>query len=76
MCKCTPNIRTPFCGKSGCEWPTSEPKRLTLESDEHMRWIYDPYHRDYHTEYAKDLRTRRWAALNAVPAWMIEEDGS
>lgn len=21
MCKCTPNIRTPFCGKLGCEWP-------------------------------------------------------
>lgn len=23
MCKCTPEIRTPFCGKSGCEWPKS-----------------------------------------------------
>lgn len=21
MCKCTPNIRTPFCGKEGCEVP-------------------------------------------------------
>lgn len=21
MCKCTPNIRTPFCGKPSCEWP-------------------------------------------------------
>jgi hypothetical protein len=21
MCKCTPGIRTPFCGKPGCEWP-------------------------------------------------------
>ena len=21
MCKCTPNIRTPFCGKLGCQWP-------------------------------------------------------
>jgi hypothetical protein len=21
MCKCTPEIRTPFCGKPGCEWP-------------------------------------------------------
>lgn len=27
MCKCTPEIRTPFCGKSGCEMPKqkSEP---------------------------------------------------
>lgn len=24
MCKCTPGIRTPFCGKSGCEWPKQE----------------------------------------------------
>lgn len=22
MCKCTPEMRTPFCGKPGCEWPT------------------------------------------------------
>lgn len=21
MCKCTPEIRTPFCGKPGCEMP-------------------------------------------------------
>jgi len=21
MCKCNPSIRTPFCGRPGCEWP-------------------------------------------------------
>jgi hypothetical protein len=21
MCKCTPGIKTAFCGKPGCEWP-------------------------------------------------------
>lgn len=21
MCKCTPRIKTPFCGRPGCEWP-------------------------------------------------------
>lgn len=21
MCKCTPEIRTPFCGKGSCQWP-------------------------------------------------------
>lgn len=21
MCKCTPAMRTPFCGAPGCEWP-------------------------------------------------------
>ena len=24
MCKCTPGIRTPYCGKPGCEWPKEE----------------------------------------------------
>jgi hypothetical protein len=24
MCQCTPEIRTPFCGKPGCEWPATE----------------------------------------------------
>lgn len=21
MCQCTPEIKSPFCGKPGCEWP-------------------------------------------------------
>jgi len=21
MCKCTPGIKNPYCGKPGCEWP-------------------------------------------------------
>lgn len=38
MCKCTPNIRTPFCGRPGCEWPkqkekTKENKRTFLILD-------------------------------------------
>lgn len=28
MCKCTPEIKTPFCGKPGCEWPPESPKSL------------------------------------------------
>lgn len=24
MCKCDPTLRTPFCGKPGCEWPTQK----------------------------------------------------
>ena len=29
MCKCTPNMRTPFCGKPGCEWPDQKVVELT-----------------------------------------------
>lgn len=21
MCKCSPEVRTPYCGREGCEWP-------------------------------------------------------
>lgn len=26
MCKCTPGVRTPYCGKVGCEWPEQKPE--------------------------------------------------
>lgn len=34
MCKCTPNIRTPFCGKPGCEWPEQRSSKEWLPFDE------------------------------------------
>lgn len=30
MCKCTPNIRTPFCGKGDCVWP-HEKKEVVID---------------------------------------------
>lgn len=29
MCKCNPNIRTPFCGKIGCQWPKKDGEKET-----------------------------------------------
>lgn len=29
MCRCTPEIRTPFCGKGDCVWPL--PTKLSLD---------------------------------------------
>ena len=43
---------------------------LSLEPDEHMRWIYDPYHIDYNSERAKWLRERRAHAIANAPDWM------
>jgi hypothetical protein len=47
MCRCTPEIRTPFCGRPGCVAP---PRRITradvlaaLEHENFCRW---PDHRD------------------------------
>jgi hypothetical protein len=25
MCRCTPAIRTPFCGRASCQWPVAAP---------------------------------------------------
>lgn len=33
MCKCTPNIKTPFCGKPECEWPQQEKEREFIEKN-------------------------------------------
>jgi hypothetical protein len=37
MCKCNPQVRTPFCGAIGCEWP-KEIKEGVLERNtlEHL----------------------------------------
>lgn len=47
--------------------------RLSLEPDEHMRWIYQNGHPDYNSDRAKDLRERRHRAMQNAPRWMIEE---
>jgi hypothetical protein len=33
MCRCTPAIRTPFCGKPGCQWPEQVKKPPALDSE-------------------------------------------
>ena len=48
-------------------------KRLSLEPDENMRWIYDPNHPDYYSDRVKHLRDARAAAMRSAPRWMIEE---
>jgi len=36
MCKCTPSIRTPYCGSFGCEWPSAGKNSLVpFEKDEY-----------------------------------------
>ena len=30
MCQCTPGIKTPFCGKPGCQWPEHKTRVKTL----------------------------------------------
>ena len=31
MCRCTPEIKTPFCGKPGCEWPKQTPMQHMIK---------------------------------------------
>lgn len=48
-------------------------KRLSLEPDTDMRWIYDYTHPDYKTDRAKHLREARGSALQNAPEWMLQE---
>ena len=34
MCKCTPSIRTPYCGKGDCVWPKSTKPENAREADD------------------------------------------
>jgi hypothetical protein len=33
MCLCTPEIRTPYCGKGDCVWPGSKPENARESTD-------------------------------------------
>lgn len=45
MCRCTPNIRTPFCGKPGCEGPPEwralrdRPKGVTVKATHDLQSV-------------------------------------
>lgn len=41
MCKCNPNVRTPFCGAVGCEWPEKEVNYLE-EAGETLKEYVEP----------------------------------
>jgi hypothetical protein len=43
MCKCRPQVKTPFCGRLGCEWPEPDttPKRVKWFRD--YTWPLDPF---------------------------------
>ena len=30
VCQCDPTVRTPFCGRPGCEWPAQKPEEPTM----------------------------------------------
>ena len=48
-------------------------KRLSLEPDPDMRWIYDYTHPDDNTDRAKHLREARSRAIANAPEWMVRE---
>ena len=40
MCQCTPNLKTPFCGKGDCQWPAKDQddrSQLEIKRDEEVR---------------------------------------
>ena len=48
MCKCTPNIRTPFCGKIGCQRPGKEHSRASLPvTEEECKYCKQIHDKDF-----------------------------
>ena len=41
MCKCTPGVRTPYCGKLGCEWPDGSIKGRKMKTKLYRATIED-----------------------------------
>lgn len=39
MCVCRPNVRTPFCGRLGCEWPKKKKAKYYVECTEKFMQI-------------------------------------
>lgn len=66
MCKCTPEIRTPFCGKPGCQWPKDERRLLLPPRIAVLSSI------DYHQAQA-DLQSRRVEAAIMLLAFHNRE---
>lgn len=61
MCKCTPEIRTPFCGRPGCEWP---PQKAPPAHPEVVKTIVGEIAA---MEYAGDIK--------AIACVVIDKDG-
>lgn len=41
MCKCTPSIRTPYCGHGACIWPDSEKELIKIKLIPRQQWLKD-----------------------------------
>lgn len=46
--------------------------KLSLDPDDHMKWIYDQSRPDYHDPRVQSLRDARDRALRSAPEWMIK----
>lgn len=64
MCRCTPEMRTPFCGKPGCEWPEQERVGVPAAQPEIVKQIVGEIAA---MEYAGDMK--------AIAAVVIDNDG-
>lgn len=52
MCKCTPNMKTPFCGKGDCQWPKQE--GIRIEITRMCMWCGKQYNEELEKIHAED----------------------
>lgn len=85
MCRCTPNMKTPFCGKGDCKWPEpahshSELKRLAViapirparpEDVEWVRPIFDVADHVLGKGFFGTIWWRFWNQRNGEEHWVV-----
>ena len=67
MCKCTPEIRTPFCGKLGCECPGPQ-KVVNLASKATSGMTWSPA--QLLREFLEAVETGKETPIMLAVAWM------
>lgn len=80
MCKCTPAIRTPYCGKGECVWPGSKPEGARSSVPQDMEEFiasesyYDPEHpKSSEHDYILASDLRAWMTGHVrVPVDLLE----
>ena len=74
MCRCTPGIRTPFCGRPGCEWPNWCLGPIT---DEDLAWArreIEKLNQKEMTIPCNDLAYRLHVLANTVDDQQVGEE--
>ena len=76
MCKCTPSVRTPYCGKLGCQWPKDEDIRPTRPQTDCWTGLSDEEMAERDPELAAEIIKRRNALIEKFKKEKSQKESS